>query len=355
MVSEVPIEVVDKYVSVAYIFDTAEEIPESFKGNNCVRDERDEIVLPPECVIRIAIKGRSFAIGMSCERQPLQNVPSELPQVVLLKVTPLAEEASIGRGFFVAFVLKSGEFDATGEVCNLEHPVFSWMRFPVHHRTLKEGVLERCVKNAGDKGLSVVVINLDEVKLCELVEVVKQELGQIALHGTNERIHRPVSVFPVREDVVTERRVLRERAEGHEKLGTLRCIKVTVLLVCPEKRVEVKGGVWETPARERLFVQTDRVGEIVALVMKDQGEQVVPGFSSEVAGLIYKDGELLHKTSPLDTKSAGGNPPALDSPLLRGDHLSYTTSRSAESIVCELEHKFVTIEANTCSTYRRAA
>ena len=44
MVGEVPIEVEDKYVSVARIFDTADEIPESFKGNNCVRTMRDEIV-----------------------------------------------------------------------------------------------------------------------------------------------------------------------------------------------------------------------------------------------------------------------------------------------------------------------
>ena len=44
MVGEVPIEVEDKYVSVARIFDTAEEIPESFKGNNYVRTMRDEVV-----------------------------------------------------------------------------------------------------------------------------------------------------------------------------------------------------------------------------------------------------------------------------------------------------------------------
>lgn len=44
MVGEVPIEVEDKYVSVARIFDTAEEIPESFKGNKYVRTRRDEIV-----------------------------------------------------------------------------------------------------------------------------------------------------------------------------------------------------------------------------------------------------------------------------------------------------------------------
>ena len=44
MEGEVPIEVEDKYVSVARIFDTAEEIPESYKDNRYVRTRRDEIV-----------------------------------------------------------------------------------------------------------------------------------------------------------------------------------------------------------------------------------------------------------------------------------------------------------------------
>ena len=43
MVGEVPIEVEDKYVSVARIFDTAEEIPEGFKGNNYVQTKRDVV------------------------------------------------------------------------------------------------------------------------------------------------------------------------------------------------------------------------------------------------------------------------------------------------------------------------
>ena len=44
MVGEVPIEVEDKCVSVARIFDTEDEIPASFKGNRYVRTKRDEIV-----------------------------------------------------------------------------------------------------------------------------------------------------------------------------------------------------------------------------------------------------------------------------------------------------------------------
>lgn len=43
MEGEVPIEAEDKYVSVARIFDTADEIPESYKGNKYVRTKRDEI------------------------------------------------------------------------------------------------------------------------------------------------------------------------------------------------------------------------------------------------------------------------------------------------------------------------
>lgn len=44
MQDEVPVEVEDKYVSVARVFDTEEEIPESFKGNKYVITKRDEIV-----------------------------------------------------------------------------------------------------------------------------------------------------------------------------------------------------------------------------------------------------------------------------------------------------------------------
>lgn len=43
MEGEVPIEVEDKYVSVARIFDTADEIPESYRGNKYVRSKREEI------------------------------------------------------------------------------------------------------------------------------------------------------------------------------------------------------------------------------------------------------------------------------------------------------------------------
>ena len=44
MVGEVPIEVEDKYVSVTRIFDSEDEIPDSFKGNKYVQTKRDVII-----------------------------------------------------------------------------------------------------------------------------------------------------------------------------------------------------------------------------------------------------------------------------------------------------------------------
>ena len=44
MVGEVPIEVEDKYVSVTRIFDSEDDIPESFKGNKYVQTKRDVVI-----------------------------------------------------------------------------------------------------------------------------------------------------------------------------------------------------------------------------------------------------------------------------------------------------------------------
>ena len=44
MVGEVPVEVEDKYVSVTRIFDSEDEIPESFKGNKYVQTKRDVVI-----------------------------------------------------------------------------------------------------------------------------------------------------------------------------------------------------------------------------------------------------------------------------------------------------------------------
>ena len=112
-----PIEVEDKYVSVAKIFDTEEEIPESYKGNKYVLTKRDEIT----SLI-------SYAVGCMFGRYPLdvdglvladqgdtlENYLAKMPDpnsVTFMpdddNVIPITDEEYFGDdivGRFVAFV-----------------------------------------------------------------------------------------------------------------------------------------------------------------------------------------------------------------------------------------------------------
>lgn len=67
-----------------------------------------------------------------------------------------------------------------------------------------------------------------------------------------------------------------------------------------------------------------------------------------------KLGSLFIRLLPRNEKPRN-NPRPRDSSLCVDSYLPYNASQSVESIVCKPEHKFVTIDANTCSTYRRAA
>ena len=93
----------------------------------------------------------------------------------------------------------------------------------------------------------------------------------------------------------------------------------------------------------------------IALVVEYECDKVDGGAVADASRFVYEDRNISHQAVPSATKMPRETPRLRDSPPCVESYFSYTTSRSAESIVCEPEHKFVTIEANTCSTYREAA
>ena len=94
MVGEVPIEVEDKYVSVARIFDTADEIPESFKGNNYVRTMRDEIVSLMCCAVGCMFGRYSLdADGLVLANQgdTVENYLAKMPDPAHVSFMPVVD------------------------------------------------------------------------------------------------------------------------------------------------------------------------------------------------------------------------------------------------------------------------
>lgn len=117
MVGEVPIEVEDKYVSVAKIFDTEEEIPESYKGNKYVRTKRDEITSLISYAVGCMFGRYSLDVdGLVLVDQggTLENYLAKMPDpnsVTFMpdddNVIPITDEEYFGDdivGRFVAFV-----------------------------------------------------------------------------------------------------------------------------------------------------------------------------------------------------------------------------------------------------------
>ncbi len=116
MVGEVPIEVEDKYVSVAKIFDTEEEIPESYKGNKYVRTKRDEITSLISYAVGCMFGRYSLdvdGLGLYDQGDTLENYLAKMPDpnsVTFMpdddNVIPITDEEYFGDdivGRFVAF------------------------------------------------------------------------------------------------------------------------------------------------------------------------------------------------------------------------------------------------------------
>ena len=117
MVGEVPIEVEDKYVSVAKIFDTEEEIPESYKGNKYVLTKRDEITSLISYAVGFMFGRYSLDVDglvLADQGDTLENYLAKMPDpnsVTFMpdddNVIPITDEEYFGDdivGRFVAFV-----------------------------------------------------------------------------------------------------------------------------------------------------------------------------------------------------------------------------------------------------------
>lgn len=117
MVGEVPIEVEDKYVSVAKIFDTEGEIPESYKGNKYVRTKRDEITSLISYAVGCMFGRYSLDVDglvLADQGDTLENYLAKMPDLNSVtfmpdndNIIPITDEEYFGDdivGRFVAFV-----------------------------------------------------------------------------------------------------------------------------------------------------------------------------------------------------------------------------------------------------------
>lgn len=291
-------------------------------------------------------------MGRLCRSQELLT---NFSQVVSREVSPVSKESVISWIVDMPFITKGCEFDSTHVICDLGKVVVAWQGLSIDGGTLGQACAYRSMHRMRNNPLSVVVVHLYPVKLLKESKVILKESDEILFDRLGKGVYACTFALPIAQREVVEGHLLNQDVESNQIALACLNVKIIVLLVSAKDRGEMKSLFWKAGVAQSLPVFVDSFGDVRRLVVEYEGDQIVLGAVADVSRFINEDRKLSHQAAPSLIKMPRDTPRLRDSPPCVESYPSYTTSRSAESIVCESEHKFVTIEANTCSTYRVAA
>lgn len=284
-----------------------------------------------------------------------QELLANLSQIVSREASLVPKESVISWIVDMPFKAKGCEFDSAHVICDLGKVVVAWQGLSIDGGTLGQACAYRSMHRMRNNPLSVVVVHLYLVKLLKEGKVLLKQSDEIPFDRLGKGIHACLFALPIAQREVTKGHLLNHDVESNQIAFARFNVEVFVLLVSAKDRGEMECLLWKTGAAQRISVFAGAFGDIHRLVVEYEGDQIVLGAVADIPRFIDEDRKLSHRAAPSVIKMPRDTPRLRDSPPCVESFQFYTTSRSAESIVCESEHKFVTIDANTCSIYRRAA
>lgn len=284
-----------------------------------------------------------------------QELLSNFPQVVSREAFLSPKESIICRIVGVPLIAKRYGFDSTYVICDPEKVVVACRGFSIGGSTL--GIICACrsMRRARNNSLSVVEARLNLVKLLKVDKVLLKESDEILFDRLGKGVYACTLALPMAQREVVEGHLLNQDVESNQATFARLNVEVFELFVPAKDRGEMECLFWKAGAVQRPLVFADALGDVRRLIVEYEGDEIVLGAVADVSRFINEDRELMHQAAPSVIKMPRDTPRLRDNLPCVESCPFYTTSRSAESIVCEPEHRFVTIEANTCSTYGRAA
>lgn len=205
---------------------------------------------------------------------------AQLLEVVLLERAPLAEEHSVRGGLGMRLVFERREFERADVIRKLEKAVVGWGDEPVDNDVFPKHITNRFVHGFRNNGLAVVVVDLYLVESLKVGEVVEKGRDEIPLYA-NEQLVRilRIELLLVREGYVLERNALGEHCKAAEMALSDPNRKPLELFVAIKQRAEVHGSVVKPFVTNKLAVSIKSTTQVVALLVKHEGHEVVPGIA----------------------------------------------------------------------------
>lgn len=147
----------------------------------------------------------------------------------------------------------------------------------------------------------------------------------------------------------------KEDAKARKQSGSSLKRKTPIGIVPVQKGLCMKGDVRQTRRRQSTLVSSNRLADLIGLIMKNKRDKVMLALEIITARFIDEDAQLTRREASLPIKKPGKTSPALGSPFYKRDYYLYTTNRNVESILSRLEHMFYTNHSGDCPPGRKAA
>ena len=259
--------------------------------------------------------GQSAAIGRRSQRLA-HLLATEFFQPVLFEGIFTSEKTELACSLLVVLVSNCGQFNSAYVVRNLKQPVIAGCGVFVNDCVCGNRLLNCGVNDIVYYFLAVVVVDFYVVVFLHKSKIALKEAIQLFSHLVSQR--GPVSIVALSK---SERRVPYGAFFGKDAKLRKRLLSFAhgighELIVSSQHGREMEGCVWKFGVKKRSLEAGYSFQNVVALVMKDECQQIKTGPGAGIAGLVDEYGQLTHVRPPL-IKMPGGTPRLLDSLPLR--------------------------------------
>lgn len=264
-------------------------------------------------------------------------------KMVLLEVAISAKEDFLGVSLFGFLVFNCGQLEFAYVIGNLLKPEIFRAAIPVNNGLGTQRMFE-CRMQCGPHGfLPIVVVELNGVECPEHAKPFREEGDEVLLHFAEHCGVSTELVSLVREREVLDGTFKREGAETCQESHPRLDGHVSISVVSSHERIHVQRDIWKVAVPENLLVLSNLLLNGYGLLMKNEGDEVMPGvLASVVTGFVNENGKLLHGAASPKTRNAGGIPRPLTA-FHKGTQDFYTIGWGALSRCNYNKHMFVSL------------
>ena len=263
-----------------------------------------------ECWLGITVDDSALLkVIDECGGLLVNSLLSNPTKMVLFEVAKSAKEDFLGVSLLGFLIFNCGQLKFAYVIGNLSKPEIFGVAIPINNDLSTQCMLE-CHMQCGPHGfLPIVVVKLNGVVCLEHAKPFRKKNDKVFPHFAEHCGVGAELVSLVREREILDGAFKREGAETCQESHSRLNRHVSVSVVSSHEGIHMQRDIWEVAIPENLLVQSNLLLDRYGLLMKNEGDEVMPGvLASVVTGFVNENVKLLHDAASPKPRNAGGSP-----------------------------------------------